>query len=61
MKSEATRAEENDSDDDDVFITRRPHNRVRFLDEVFIQKSPVNYDSCDTTPEKLDSCIQTTR
>ncbi|XP_020278586.1 centromere-associated protein E-like isoform X2 [Pseudomyrmex gracilis] len=58
MKSEANREEE--SDDDDVFITRRPHNRVRFLEDVFIQKSPVNYDSRDTTPEKLDSYAQTT-
>ncbi|XP_077280881.1 uncharacterized protein LOC143907787 [Temnothorax americanus] len=58
MDSEANREEENSSDDD-TFVTYRKHNRVKFTDDVIIHKSPINYNDDSTTSEKIDISIQT--
>lgn len=60
INSEANRDEENDSDED-TFVTYRKHNHVKFMDDVIVHKSPINYNNDSATAEKIDMSTQTGR
>jgi len=63
MKNEEESMHDEDSllnSDEDLFVTSRRHNRVKFTDNI-IQKPLINFDNSNAISERINMSTQTAR